>query len=51
MQARRLRIVLAAFEPPRQPVSIVYPNARLLPARTRAFVDAARRELAPLFQG
>jgi DNA-binding transcriptional LysR family regulator len=49
--ARRLRIVLAAFEPARQPVSIVYPNARLLPGRTRAFIDAARRELAPLFQG
>ncbi len=51
VQARRLRVVLAPFEPPRQPVSVVYPNARLLPARTRAFVDAARRELAPLFQG
>jgi len=51
VQARRLRVVLAAFEPPRQPVSIVYPHARLLPARTRAFIDAARRELAPLFQG
>ncbi len=51
LRERRLRAVLADFEPPRLPVSIVYPNARLLPARTRAFVDAARRELAPLFQG
>lgn len=49
LQARRLRAVLTAFEPPRLPVSIVYPNARLLPARTRAFIDAAKRELAPLF--
>ena len=49
LRERRLRIVLADFEPPRQPVSIVYPNARLLPARTRAFIDAAKRELAPLF--
>jgi DNA-binding transcriptional LysR family regulator len=49
LQARRLRAVLEAFEPARLPVSIVYPNARLLPARTRAFVDAARRDLAPLF--
>jgi DNA-binding transcriptional LysR family regulator len=49
LRERRLRVVLADFEPPRQPVSIVYPNARLLPARTRAFIDAARRELAPLF--
>jgi DNA-binding transcriptional LysR family regulator len=49
LQAGRLRVALDAFEPPRLPVSIVYPNARLLPARTRAFIDAARRELAPLF--
>ena len=49
LQAKRLRVVLEAFEPPRLPVSIVYPHARLLPARTRAFIDAARRELAPLF--
>ena len=51
LREKRLRIVLAAFESPRQPVSIVYPHARLLPARTRAFIDAAKRELAPLFQG
>ena len=49
LRAKRLRLVLEAFEPPRLPVSIVYPHARLLPARTRAFVDAAKRELAPLF--
>ncbi|HYP31211.1 MAG TPA: LysR substrate-binding domain-containing protein, partial [Burkholderiaceae bacterium] len=51
LRERRLRVVLADFEPPRQPVSIVYPHARLLPARTRAFIEAARRELAPLFDG
>jgi DNA-binding transcriptional LysR family regulator len=49
LQARRLRVVLEPFEPARLPVSIVYPNARLLPARTRAFIEAARRDLAPLF--
>jgi DNA-binding transcriptional LysR family regulator len=49
VQARRLRVVLEAFETARLPVSIVYPNARLLPARTRAFIDAARRDLAPMF--
>jgi DNA-binding transcriptional LysR family regulator len=49
LRERRLRIVLAAFEPARLPVSIVYPHARLLPGRTRAFIDAARRELAPMF--
>jgi len=49
LHERRLRVVLADHEPPRQPVSIVYPHARLLPARTRAFIEAARQELAPLF--
>ena len=51
LRERRLRVVLADFEPPRQPVNVVYPHARLLPARTRAFIEAARRELAPLFDG
>ena len=36
---KRLRIVLENFEPPPRPISIVYPHARLLPSRTRAFVD------------
>lgn len=34
-----LRIVLAEYEPPPLPIHIVYPEARLLPARTRAFID------------
>ena len=34
-----LQIVLERFEPPQQPVSVVYPHARLLPARTRLLVD------------
>ena len=37
--------MLAGFEPPPRPVSLVVPHARLLPARTRAFVDAMLREL------
>jgi len=49
LRDKRLRIVLADFESPPQPVSIVYPHARLLPARTRAFIEAAKRELAPMF--
>jgi DNA-binding transcriptional LysR family regulator len=49
LKAKRLRIVLDEFEPARLPVNIVYPHARLLPARTRAFIDATRRELAPMF--
>ncbi len=41
----RLRTVLAAFEPPRRPISIVYPHARGLPARTRVFVAWMKQEL------
>jgi DNA-binding transcriptional LysR family regulator len=41
----RLRIVLAEFQVPPLPLSIVYPHARLLPSRTRLFVDWMKREL------
>ena len=34
-----LQLVLEAFEPEPLPVRIVQPGGRLLPARTRAFVD------------
>lgn len=40
----RLELVLTAFEPPPRPVSVIYPNARLLPARTRAFIDWMKAE-------
>jgi DNA-binding transcriptional LysR family regulator len=43
--ARQLRIVLEPFEQPPRPISVVYPHARLLPARTRAFVDWVRRDI------
>src|SRR5690606_27343981 len=46
VKAKRLRIVLADFEPAPSPLSITYPSARLLPTRTRAFVDALRSDLA-----
>ena len=39
--AGRLEIVLAAYEPPPSPIHAVFPSARLLPARVRAFVDLA----------
>lgn len=42
---KKLRIVLEDFELPARPISIVYPHARLLPARTRAFIEFARQEL------
>ena len=40
-----LRIVLADFEPRPLPIHVVYPQARLLPARTRLFIDWMKREL------
>jgi DNA-binding transcriptional LysR family regulator len=39
LKARRLRIVLAAFEQPALPIHIVYPTSRLLSAKVRTFVD------------
>lgn len=44
----RLKIVLEDFEPPPRPVSVIYPHARLLPARTRAFIDWMKAEFSGL---
>lgn len=45
---KQLRIVLESFEPPPRPISLVYPHARLLPMRTRVFIDWMRNELHTL---
>ncbi|MDM0033257.1 LysR family transcriptional regulator [Variovorax sp. J22P271] len=45
---KRLEIVLEDFEPPPRPVSVIYPHARLLPARTRAFIDWMKQEFSGL---
>lgn len=47
----RLKPVLEEFERPPMPLSIVYPQARLLPGRTRALVDWMRNELSSLGPG
>lgn len=39
LKAKRLQIVLAAFEPPALPIHIVYPTSRLLSAKVRTFID------------
>jgi DNA-binding transcriptional LysR family regulator len=44
----RLTIVLDEFELPPRPVSVIYPHARLLPARTRAFIDWMKTEFSGL---
>jgi DNA-binding transcriptional LysR family regulator len=43
--AGRLKLLLEEWRPPPVPVSVVYPHARLLPARTRLFVDWLRARL------
>lgn len=48
IRAGRLRAVLEQFEPPARPISIVYPHARLLPARTRVFIDWMKAEFQRL---
>jgi DNA-binding transcriptional LysR family regulator len=42
---KRLKIVLEKFELPPRPISVVYPHARLLPERTRVFIDWIRNEI------
>jgi DNA-binding transcriptional LysR family regulator len=42
---KRLKIVLESFERPPLPISVVYPHARLLPARTRTFIDWIRNDI------
>jgi DNA-binding transcriptional LysR family regulator len=44
----RLKIVLEEFERPPEPISVVYPHARLLPARTRTFIDWIRNDITAL---
>jgi DNA-binding transcriptional LysR family regulator len=44
----RLRVVLEAFEPPPRPISVVYPHARLQPARTKVFIKEIKKALKDL---
>jgi DNA-binding transcriptional LysR family regulator len=45
LQTKQLRTVLEEFEPPPRPINVVYPHARLLPMRTRVFIDWMKQEL------
>ena len=45
---KRLRIVLAPYEVEPWPVHITYPSARMLPARTRTFIEWLAQELKPV---
>jgi DNA-binding transcriptional LysR family regulator len=42
---KKLKVVLEKFERPPRPIQVVYPHARLLPARTRAFIDWIKADL------
>jgi len=43
--------VLESFEAPPRTISVVYPHARLLPARTRLFIEWMKQELKQLNPG
>ncbi|OZG71089.1 LysR family transcriptional regulator [Hahella sp. CCB-MM4] len=45
IQQGLLKVVLENFEQSPRPISVVYPHAQLLPARTRAFIDWIIQEL------
>ncbi len=45
LQNKQLRVVLAGFQPAPRPVHVVYPHARLLPMRTRVFIEWMKQEL------
>ena len=45
VEAKKLRVVLPDFEPSPTPVSVVYPDARLMSTRLRAFVDWLKESL------
>ena len=47
----RLCAVLEAFETPPRPISVVYPHARLQPARVRVFVAWVREALEAALAG
>ena len=45
LKTKQLRTVLEDFEPPPRPINVVYPHARLLPTRTRVFIEWMKQEL------
>jgi DNA-binding transcriptional LysR family regulator len=45
LKLKKLKVVLQEFEPPPRPIHIVYPHARLLPARVRVFIDFMKDSL------
>jgi DNA-binding transcriptional LysR family regulator len=50
LRDRRLRVMLAEYEQPPRSVSLVYPTARLLPVRTRVFIEFMKQELKAMLR-
>ena len=46
VRSGELEVVLSDFEVPPVPIHVVYPEAKLVPARTRVFIDFIKRHLA-----
>ncbi|HEX4328493.1 MAG TPA: LysR family transcriptional regulator [Burkholderiales bacterium] len=44
VRGKQLKVVLQEFEPPPRPINLVYPHARLLPARTKVFIEWMKQE-------
>lgn len=44
--SKALRVILADFETVPRPIHVVYPEARLVPARTRVFIDAVKHHIS-----
>ena len=45
VEAGQLKVMLEKYEVPPRPISMVYPHARLLPARTRALIEFLRGDI------
>lgn len=48
LRQNQLKVVLEQFEAPPRPISVVYPHARLLPARAKVFIEWIKQELQGL---
>ena len=46
LQSKQLRAVLVEFEPATRPIQVIYPHARLLPMRSRVFIEWIKSELS-----
>ncbi|MBI2780105.1 MAG: LysR family transcriptional regulator [Gammaproteobacteria bacterium] len=48
IKQKRLRVVLESFQPQPRPINVIYPSGRLLPARTKVFIEWIKNEIRTL---